>query len=96
MDSAVRSATFCTHWNSFLVCSSVIDMAYSNYMYKSQVHESVTQASAGEVDHKLWLPFKVCYFLLLFAFTAGWVISSPGQPRRSAPYRLRGEMLDDC
>lgn len=82
MDSAVVPATFRTHWNSFLVCSSVIDMAYSNYTWKSQVHESVAQASAREADNKLGLPFKACCFLLLFPGAAGQVTSGAGQPGR--------------
>lgn len=72
-----------------MVCSSIIDMAYSNYMWKSRVRESAAQACAGEVDNKLGLPFKVCCFVLLFAVIAGWVASSAGQPRRLDPYQLR-------
>ena len=56
---------FCTHWDSFLVCGFIIDMAYSNYMKKSRVHESVAQTSAGEADNKPWLPFKACCFVLV-------------------------------
>lgn len=53
------------------------------------MHELVVQTSGGEVDNELWLPFKVCCFVLLFAVLAGLVRSSTVQPRRPGPYQLR-------